>query len=639
MRKIDDKCIELLSPVGNFEIFESLIESKADAFYFGGKKLNMRMHRKNFNFTDDELKNAIRISHDKDKKVYITLNNLLSESDLLETEEFLRFLDEIVPDGIIFQDMAVLEMAKSIGLNIPLHASVMTNVASLGDVKTMEYLGVKRVIVSREVSLSTIKSWSEQTDMEFEYFVYGDMCVCQGGRCYYSGILLGQSSNRGRCMKPCRWHYTAKYMGYEYETEYPLAVKDMYMYRHIPEMIDSGIVSFKIEGRMRSADYIRRVVDTFGESLDRYIENPDDYDRSLGHESMKEGRMRDFSTAYAFGDIGEENFNKRYEGTGYFYSTGKVFSKPSKEQDSDDRKVKKMRKVLKTKEPKTKAPKLAVKVQSVKAAKLCIENQVDIIYLSVNVFREKGFSKKDILEIIKDKGKSKIILSTPQACFDDIIKIYMKSIHDKEVLEGIDGFLVTTAGALSALKNLHKNVMGDYTLNVYNSLSAEAYSKMGINTVCVSTELSSAEVKGMLENTKIPIEIIVHGSPTVMHFESDLFENLKGKKKKRIEQTAEMSENMMLLVDDISTEHPVYRDEWKRGHMLMEKDICYMSVLDRFIGLGVQIIRLEISHYSLDNMKKTIENYKKALSSPSDCQRIFDNMKNEKGFTLGPLNF
>ncbi|MDZ7548232.1 peptidase U32 family protein, partial [Clostridium perfringens] len=177
--------VELLGPAGNYEIFKEVIKSGADAVYLGGKIFNMRLHRKDFNFTNEELEEAINLAHSLNKKVYITVNNLLSSEDLLQAEEYLRFLEKIKPDALIVQDMSVVKLIKDLGLNLNIHSSVMMNVHNFETIKKLHELGITRVVVSRDIDLNTVKQFSKKTNMEFEYFVHGDMCVAHGSQCLY----------------------------------------------------------------------------------------------------------------------------------------------------------------------------------------------------------------------------------------------------------------------------------------------------------------------------------------------------------------------------------------------------------------------------------------------------------------------
>lgn len=201
------KSVELLAPAGSWEALEAACENGADAVYLGGKRFNMRMHRKEANFDDDALRRAVAFAHAHGAKLYVTVNNLLSDAELPELRDYLGFLQEIGPDALIVQDLAVLQLARETGFRVPLHASVMMNVHNEHAVRKLQSYGVSRVVLSREMTLAQLALLKERTGVEMEYFMHGDMCIAESGQCYHSGVLFGQSSNRGRCLKPCRWPY------------------------------------------------------------------------------------------------------------------------------------------------------------------------------------------------------------------------------------------------------------------------------------------------------------------------------------------------------------------------------------------------------------------------------------------------
>ncbi|MEF9992232.1 MAG: peptidase U32 family protein [Romboutsia sp.] len=356
--------VELLAPAGNFEIFKKVIYSGADAIYLGGKIFNMRMHRKDFNFSDIELEEAINLAHSLGKKVYITVNNLLSADDLEQAEKYLIYLDKIKPDALIVQDMSVIKLINDLGLSLNLHSSVMMNVHNFETIERLKELRITRVVASRDIDLSTIKQFSVRTDVEFEYFVHGYMCVAHGAQCIYSGMLFGKSSNRGLCMKPCRWGFKMNKDEQQYDTTFPMAVKDMYMYENIPELIEAGVVSFKIEGRMRESDYLVELINYYSDAIDRYIQDPFVYNRKKNTKELHDKRKRDFSTAYAFGKPGLSNINERYEGTVKFYSTGKVFSKPIDENELNNKRIDEIKAILESKVESNQQTQLSVKVNS-----------------------------------------------------------------------------------------------------------------------------------------------------------------------------------------------------------------------------------------------------------------------------------
>lgn len=638
-RYFNNQEVELLAPAGNFEIFKMVIQSGADAVYLGGKILNMRLHRKTFNFTNEELEEAIRMAHSLGKKIYITVNNLLSSDDLLEVEEYLKYLDQIQPDAIIVQDMSIIHLVQTLGLNLNIHASVMMNVHNLETIKKLRELGVTRVVTSRDIDLNTVKLFSAQTDMEFEYFVHGDMCVAHGSQCTYSGILFGKSGSRGLCMKPCRWGYKTNKDNQQYDTTFPMAVKDMYMYENIPELIEAGVVSFKIEGRMRDAEYLVDLINSYSDAIDRYIKDPIFYDRQKDSKKLYENRKRDFSTAYAFGKPGLSNINERYEGTGKFYSTGKVFSKPVHEADITDERVETVKEILKTEGKTVPIPQLSVKVNNYQAALIAIEEGVDYIYLSGEVFQPNlPFSVEEIIELTSRKNKSKIYLGLPTMMYEDDFSRYSHLLKNNQL--GIDGLLVTNLGSISKYQDLGLQMRGDHALNIYNAIAANFYHQLGLVSGTISNESPVKNTKDLVLNTTLPVEMVVQGSPVVMYMSHDLYENTKVMSPSQPIERKYQNAEPLLLIDDRGNEHPVYRDNKGNNHMLLTKELCHLPLLKELNELGVQCFRIEGCHYDTETLRYLIKNYKKALENLDDCAQIFKELSYEKiGFTLGALQY
>ena len=638
-RYFNNQAVELLAPVGNFEIFKEVIHSGADAVYLGGKIFNMRMHRKDFNFTNEELEEAIKIAHSLKKKIYITVNNLLSSYDLTQAEDYLRYLEKLGPDALIVQDMSVIDLIRTLGLNLNIHSSVMMNVHNFETIKALEELGVTRVVTSRDIDLKTIKQFSVRTNMEFEYFVHGDMCVAHGAQCLYSGILFGKSGNRGLCMKPCRWGYKINKEGQQYDTTFPMAVKDMYMYEHIPELIEAGVVSFKIEGRMRDASYLVDLINYYSDAIDRYIDDPISYNRKKHAKELFENRKRDFSTAYAFGNPGLSNINERYEGTGKFYSTGKVFSNPVDEFDIKEERVSEIKDILSLDEVKINKPELTVKVNNYEAAMLAINEGVDKIYLSGEVFEpDAPFTKEEIINITKSKKNSKIYLGLPRMMFEDDFSKYNHLLRNNDL--GIDGLLVTNLGAISKFKDLGLELVGDYSLNIYNALSANFYKNLGLEMATLSCESPVNNTKDSLLNSELDLEIIVNGSPVVMYMSHDLYENTNVINPSGVVDRKFNDKKVLLLIDDKGNEHPVYRDNTGKNHMLLSKELCYMPILKELANLGAKAFRIEGCHYDNNTLKTVISSYKKAISNLEQCNEIFKELEYDcLGFTLGAMQF
>lgn len=638
-RFFNNQKVELLAPAGKFDIFKKIIYSKSDAVYLGGKSFSMRMHRKDFNFTNEELEEAINTAHSLGKKIYITVNNLLSSEDLKYIEEYLRYLEEIKPDAILVQDMGLIQLIKDLGINLNIHSSVMMNVHNFETIKTLRELGVTRVVASRELDLKTIKEFTVRSDMEFEYFVHGDMCVAHGSQCLYSGILFGSSGNRGLCMKPCRWGYKINYNGKEYNTTFPMAVKDMYMYENIPELIEAGVVSFKIEGRMREADFLVDLINHYSDAIDRYIEDPICYDRKMYAEELFENRKRDFSTSYAFGNPGLSNINERYEGTGKFFSTGKVFSNPTDEFDIKKERVNELKEIFKKDRKVKNKPELTVRVNSYEGAKIAIKEGADRIYLTGEVFQPNlPFSKIDIIDICKNKKSTKIYLGLPRMMFEDDFSKYNHLLKNNEL--GIDGLLVTNLGAISKFKDAGLDLVGDYSLNIYNSASAKFYENQGLSMAALSCESKAINTKDALLNSTLPLEIIVHGSPAVMYMSHDLYENINVLSPSKDAGRKYRDKDVLLLVDDKGNEHPVYRDNSGKNHLLLSKELCLLPVLKELAGLGAEAFRIEGCHYDNDTLRTVISVYKKAIDDLDSCDKVFEELNYKSlGFTLGAMQY
>ncbi len=622
-RYFNNKPVELLAPAGTFEIFKGIIDLGCDAVYFGGKNLNMRLHRKDYNFTDEELSEAVKMAHSLGKKAYITVNNLYNNEEIGQLKEFLLLLAGIKPDALIVQDMSTLSLVRELSLDLPLHASVMMNVHNLESITVLQQMGVSRVVLSREAPLAYSKYLTAETDMELEYFIHGDMCIAHGGQCLYSGILFGQSSNRGRCLKPCRWGYGIMQDGRKYETRFPMAVKDMCMYEHIPELIDGGITSFKIEGRMRDIDYLSMIIDAYSDTIDRYLEDPLSYDRKRHSELLFENRKRDTSTAYAFGVPGLSNINARYEGTGTLFSSGKVFSTATEERTVTERKLKDIKqKLADNKTDNDIRPELSVKVNNIGQANLCLEAKVDTIYLSGDVFLpDIPWSKRQITDLLDRKGDTKIILGMPHMMFDTQFAEYRQLLS-----HGInfDGLLVTSIGGIKSFHDYKR--IGDYPLNILNSAAAEFYTDMGLERFTITPEASLTEVISMLHRTGARAELIVHGSPAVMYMEHDLYANTDGKP----------ASAPLYLADEAGFKHPVYKDQYGRNHMLLYKNLCYLPVLRELYQAGLSHFRIEGAHLSDRELAGIIAVYQQALREPNRCEELYETLEPaENGWSLG----
>lgn len=646
-RYFNGKEVELLAPAGTFEIFKTVIDTNCDAVYFGGPSLNMRMMRKGYNLSYEEVGEAVQLAHDRGKRAYITVNNLMNEEDLEEAKRYFAFLNEIGPDAIIAQDLAVFPLIQEMNYtNIPVHSSVMMNVHNLEMIEALKALGVSRIVASREMDLKTAEVLQARSGMEFEYFVHGDMCTVHGANCLYSSMLFGNSSNRGRCMKPCRWDYRVKKDGYLYPTEYPLAAKDMYMYESIPELIKSGITSFKIEGRMRDTEFLLMVVNSYGDAIDRYIADPLGYNREAGADTLHKHRKRDFTTAYAFGKPGLGFINRRYEGTGKFYSTGKVFSTPTAERETKEERVLQVKESLrhaKRERPGTSIPQITVHVNTVEQARAALEEGAGVIYLTGDVFQpDRPFSRKDIEALTADKGDAEIVLGMPRMMNELQMEQYHQFLSAGKEFNhyGLDGLLATNIGAMHRFQSIGLPLIADFSLNIYNHMAASFYQDhFGISRINPSLELQLHDLTKLLRHPEIPLEIIVHGSPIVMYLEHDLYANAAEFEPIAEEDNRFVDNRHLVLLTD-KGENPVYRDAAGRNHLALAKELCYMPILKELYEAGVHHFRIEGKTYTTEQLRSLVRLYRQAASNLDACGRLYQSMAPVyAGFTLGSLQF
>ena len=262
------KKVEILSPAGSYESLMAAIAAGADAVYIGGTKFGARAYADNLEV--GTMLKAIDYVHLHGRKIYLTVNTLLKEQELQkELYEYLLPYYKCGIDAVIVQDLGVLRFIKEHFPDLPIHASTQMTITDLLGAKFMEKQGVERIVTSREMHLDEIKEISENTDVEIESFVHGALCYCYSGQCLYSSMIGGRSGNRGQCAQPCRLPY--KVQG-ERDAKYVLSLKDICTLEYIPELIEAGIFSFKIEGRMKKPEYVALVTAMYRKYVDLYLE-------------------------------------------------------------------------------------------------------------------------------------------------------------------------------------------------------------------------------------------------------------------------------------------------------------------------------------------------------------------------------
>ncbi|MBR1988391.1 MAG: U32 family peptidase [Clostridia bacterium] len=302
--------MELLAPAGDKSKLIMAIEYGADAVYLASNRFGLRTFAGNFDL--DELKWAVEYAHERNVKVYVTVNIIPHESDLADLPEYIEYLSSINVDAVICADLGVISVVRRVAPNLAVHVSTQANITNSEAAMVFVNMGVKRLILAREMSMDEIKELRSKVpaEVELEAFCHGAMCISYSGRCLLSSFFTGRDANRGACVQACRWNYAirelSRDMDYPIQEDehgtYILNSKDMCMIDYLDQIRDAGIASIKIEGRMKTEYYVANVVNAYRKALD-YLENNKEYNlpADIRNEVYKSSH-RDYSTGFYFGD-------------------------------------------------------------------------------------------------------------------------------------------------------------------------------------------------------------------------------------------------------------------------------------------------------------------------------------------------
>ena len=310
--------IELLAPAGNPEKLKMAIIYGADAVYLAGPRFGLRAGAGNF--TLEEMKEGIKFAHERNRKVYVTMNIIPHNEDFEGMEDYIALVSDLGADAVIVSDLGVLSAVREVNPSIPVHISTQANVTNYKSAMLYKKLGASRIIAARELSLQELSFIHQQVpDIEIEAFVHGAMCISYSGRCLLSSFMCGRDANRGDCAQSCRWKYylvEEKRPGEYYpiiEDErgtFILNSKDLCMLEYIPELVKAGVTSFKIEGRMKSSFYVSTVVRAYRRALDAYMNDPGNYVfRQEWLDEVSKVSHRSFTTGFFFNKPGADSQN------------------------------------------------------------------------------------------------------------------------------------------------------------------------------------------------------------------------------------------------------------------------------------------------------------------------------------------
>ena len=309
--------VELLVPASSLEVLKVAVTFGADAVYIGGDVFSLRAKAKNFSL--EEIAEGVKFAHERDVRVYVTANILAHNDDLAVAKEYFEELKATGVDALIISDPGVFEIARNVWPEVEIHISTQANNTNYGTYNFWHKLGAKRVVSARELSLEELKELRANIpdDLEIETFIHGAMCISYSGRCLLSNYFTGRDANQGECTHPCRWKYAVveeerpgEYLPV-YENERGTFIfnsKDLCMIEHIPKLMEAGIDSFKIEGRMKTALYVATVARTYRKAIDDYLEDPALYDKNMPWylDQISNCTYRQFTTGFFFGKPSNE---------------------------------------------------------------------------------------------------------------------------------------------------------------------------------------------------------------------------------------------------------------------------------------------------------------------------------------------
>lgn len=484
------KTPELLAPAGSYAAAVEAVKNGADAIYVGGTMLNARMNAKNFG--DEELKSAVELCHNNGVMVYVTLNTAVYDRELDEALRYVGFLYTTGVDALIVADLGLAELIHKFYPEFPLHASTQASGHSPECAEALSKLGFCRMVCAREMTKTEIDRLCSESPIEIEQFVHGALCVSQSGQCLASAMIGGRSGNRGACAQPCRMKYNGAY---------PLSLKDNALAMHIPEIIDSGVASLKLEGRMKSPAYVGGVVRIYRRLLDENRAATPDEMNELADLFSRSG----FTDGYYVGRIGDDMNGVRSENDKD--ATSKITA--SRKRDGEglsfvrDKIVVQKREL--NSEARYRAPRVAVPKKPQKpvfTARFAFPEQIvrdsalSIIYLPLDKFT-------------KDSGANGVVL--PPTVFDRDRERFER-LMEKARTDGAEHALVCNIGHIELAKKYGFILHGDYRLNIFNTCSAQLYTSSGMRDVMLSPELTLPQMRDI----SVPKSAVVYGRIPLM---------------------------------------------------------------------------------------------------------------------------
>ena len=610
--------VELLAPAGRWDALAAVLDAGADAVYLGAKQFNMRRHRRDFNFGDSQLADAVALAHERGARAYVVVNAMLGETELPPVRGLLRRLAEIEADAVIVQDLAVLRLARELSPGLSLHASTMMNVHHPEHALALKSLGISRIIASRDIDIRTIGEIGRLADIEVECFIHGDMCAVQSGQCGMSGLLFGKSANRGECMKPCRWAYELVRLhdaraGEVIRKGHLLAIKDLCLIHRIPQLVQAGICSLKIEGRMRDAAYLGGLVGAYRRVIDAFYERPHAFQPETDAiEDVFRMQVRRLSTLALGGGVSHrDHFDITGDREPLFLSDG--CAEPGMD-----------RQALPPAEDAAPAVRcggkaeLAVAVADAASAVAAIDAGADRVYFATEIpqYECAGWTVEEFAATLREARARgvKVGIQTPRITTDREWAETCRLLERVASL-GPDHVLVHHPGTLRLAREVCPEAMliADFGMNVLNSAAAGLLAELGAGQVTVSNEAGFADLCALASATTVPLEILAHGPLTGMLTEHCLIALYLSPEGRKDVCRGPCRRAAFGLRDARGQLRPIIADRHCRNHVLTGHDLAILPAMERFLLPTVRSMRIEGRFYRAAHVRAVTRAYRLRL--------------------------
>lgn len=483
------KKIELLAPAGSFDALKAAINAGADAVYFAGKDFGARKFAANFD--DEQIVEAIKYCKTHSVKSYITVNTLVTDREMKKLCPFLELIYAAGADGVIVQDMGVAKIIREQMPHLPLHGSTQMTVCTLDGAKQLEDLGYEQVVLSRELTKEQIEEICQNTNIKIEVFAHGALCVCYSGQCLMSSMIGGRSGNRGSCAQPCRMNYNLD--GKEGAV---LSLKDLSLIRHVDTLKEIGVDCLKIEGRMKGPEYISVVTSMYRKAIDG---------KEITNEDVKLLESIFYRGGYTDGYFTNNKTEDMYapdKDENPYLKQKKYTMPPEKKADAKyqgRQPVSLTAPAFKAKNRKGIA--LSYRVRTADQLKAVLGTDYKTLYAPAGLI-SKYASALDL---------TKVVCTLPRL---DMDKNLMQTIRNM----GVEKAMASNIGQIAPLNQMGFKVIGDFTLNIYNTAALRMYKELGLWATCLSQELMLPQIRDI--DKCMPVYSLAYGRLPLMYIEN-----------------------------------------------------------------------------------------------------------------------